>query len=461
MTPIGMVFTLIASVFIATLPRRLAPIPLLLGALFITRGQILMVGPAHFTVVQILITVGMIRALLKGEFVAGGINNVDRLIILWAIWMFGSSAFHTSDAWVFRSGILWTHLGSYFLFRIFIQEDEDIKYVFKAICVFLVPVAILMLLENRTGKDYIAALGGVTEFAEFREGRFRAHGAFGHAILAGTVGAGCFSMALYFWKRHREFSLLGLFGAGGVVFSASSSGPIMMLLFSILGLFFWKIRIYLQVCRRLALVILIVLDLVMEAPVYFLMARIDITGGSTGYYRAQLIRSGIEHLQEWWSVGTDYTRHWMATGQHANEQHTDLTNHFLAMGVSGGLLLIFLFVLVLTSAFNMVGKTLRENENAPTEHCYLAWTLGATLFGYVWVFFSISLFDQSVVFFYLILASISAVQATKHVADVAANAAKQPVIGIRQSRYVTAGENNTREVLASRKQIRFGVPVID
>lgn len=437
MNPIGVVFTLIASAFIATLPRRLAPIPLLLGALFITRDQILMVGPAHFTVVQILITVGMIRALARGEWIAGGMNNVDRALILWAIWMYGSSAFHASGAWVFRAGVLWTNLGSYFLFRVFIQNDEDVKSVFKVLFVLLVPVAILMLLENRTGRDYIAALGGVTEFAEFREGRFRAHGAFGHAILAGTAGAGCFPMALYLWESHRKFSLLGLFGAGGMVFSASSSGPLMMLLFSILGLLFWNIRIYLQVCRRLALVTLIVLDMVMKAPVYFLMARIDITGGSTGYYRAQLIRSSIEHLHEWWSVGTDYTRHWMATGQHANEQHADITNHFLAMGVSGGLLLILLFIIVLVVAFNLVGKTLRENENAPVDHCYLSWTLGATLFGYVWVFFSISLFDQSVVFFHLILASISAVQITKLVADVEA---KQPVIRIRQSRYVTAGE---------------------
>lgn len=457
MNSIGIIFTLIASVFMATLPRRLAPIPLLLGALYITRGQILMVGPAHFTVVQILITVGMIRALLKGEFIAGGVNSIDRVIILWAIWMLGSSAFHTSGAWVFRSGILWTSLGSYFLFRIFIRNDEDIKYVFKVVCVLLVPVAILMFLENRTGKDYIAALGGVSEFAEFREGRFRAHGAFAHAILAGTAGAGCFPMALYLWKSHRKLSLLGLLGAGGMVFSASSSGPLMMLLFSILGLLFWKTRIYLRVCLRLALVALIVLDMVMKAPVYFLMARIDITGGSTGYYRAQLIRSSIEHLHEWWAVGTDYTRHWMATGQHANDQHADITNHFLAMGVSGGFLLIFLFILVLTFAFNTLGKTLRENENAPTEHCYLAWTLGATLFGYVWVFFSISLFDQSVVFFYLILAGISAVQATKLVADVAV----KPVIGIRQSRYVTAGGNSAREVLASRKQTRFGASVVD
>jgi hypothetical protein len=439
MNSIGMVFTLIASVFMATLPRRLAPIPLLLGAIYITRDQILMVGPAHFTVVQILITVGMIRAVVRGEWIAGGMNNVDRALILWAAWMIGSSAFHVSGAWVFRAGILWTNLGSYFLFRIFFQDDEDVKFVFKALCVLLVPAAILMILEKFHGKDYIAALGGVSVVPNFREGHFRAQGAFAHAILAGTAGAGCFPMALYFWKNHRKLSLSGLFGAGGMVFATTSSGPVMMLIFSIFGLLLWKIRRYLRAFRWFMLVAIIVLDMIMKAPVYFLMARIDISGGSTGYYRAQLIRTSIEHLHEWWSVGTDYTRHWMATGQHGNDQHADITNHFLAMGVGGGLLLIFLFIIVLVVAFNLVGKTLRENENAPIEHSYLSWTLGATLFGYVWEFFSISLFDQSVVFFHLILASICAVQITKLVADVEV---KQPVIRIRQSRYVTVGEQH-------------------
>ncbi len=63
------------------------------------------------------------------------------------------------------------------------------------------------------------------------------------------------------------------------------------------------------------------------------MARIDIIGGSQGYYRAQLIRSSLEHLSEWWATGTDYTRHWMSSGIYANNRHTDITNHFLAMGV--------------------------------------------------------------------------------------------------------------------------------
>jgi hypothetical protein len=62
------------------------------------------------------------------------------------------------------------------------------------------------------------------------------------------------------------------------------------------------------------LFILIVLNLVMSDPVYFLIARIDITGGSTGYYRAALIQAAIRHFNEWWLIGTDYTKDWLLGG---------------------------------------------------------------------------------------------------------------------------------------------------
>jgi O-antigen ligase len=100
----------------------------------------------------------------------------------------------------------------------------------------------------------------------------------------------------------------------------------------------------------------------------------------------------------------------MPTGIHANEIHTDITNHFLGMGVIGGLPLMLLFILVLIAAFRAVGQALRRSETASVKHRFLAWTLGAILFGHTINFFAISLFDQSIVFFYVVLAAIGAIQ---------------------------------------------------
>jgi hypothetical protein len=145
----------------------------------------------------------------------------------------------------------------------------------------------------------------------------------------------------------------------------------------------------------------------MKDPVYFLLARIDLTGGSTGWHRAALIQASIQHLSEWWLGGTDYTRNWMPTGVYWSKNHTDITNYFIQMGVYGGLPLMILFIGVICSSFAVIGKLMRKYPNAPLKDRYLLWVLGSILFGHVSTFFSVSYFDQTVVFFYLLIASIS------------------------------------------------------
>lgn len=280
--------------------------------------------------------------------------------------------------------------------------------IFKALCVLMLPVALLMLLEKLTEQNYFSIMGGYSE-ANIRDGLIRARGPFDHPILAGAVGATCFPMALYLWKKHPLYALSGLISATGIIVTSTSSGPIMMVLFILLGLTLWKVRNGLRMIRWLCVIALIALNAAMHDPVYFLMARIDLTGRSQGWHRARLIQSSIEHLNEWWLAGTDYTRHWMPTGIHANEIHTDITNHLLAIGVNGGLLLMSLFIMALLAAFRRVGRSMRENPKAPATELFLVWTLGATLFGHVANFSSISLFDHSIVFFYLVLAAIGAI----------------------------------------------------
>jgi hypothetical protein len=44
------------------------------------------------------------------------------------------------------------------------------------------------------------------------------------------------------------------------------------------------------------------------APACFLIARIDLPGGSSGgYHRAAIIEAAISHFREWWFAGTNWT----------------------------------------------------------------------------------------------------------------------------------------------------------
>jgi hypothetical protein len=212
--------------------------------------------------------------------------------------------------------------------------------------------------------------------------------------------------------------LVGLSAASGIVYASGSSGPIMTALTVLFAVALWTQRQHLRAIRWLTLIVILALAVVMNAPVYYLIARIDIIGGSSSYHRAALIESAVNHLDEWWLAGTDYTRHWMPSGIPANPSHTDLTNQYLVMGVMGGLVLLLLYIWVLCEAFSVIGRELRLSLSRGSENdAFLIWTLGAILFGHVMTFFSVSYFGQAFVVLYLLLGIIGSLQAMWPVYD--------------------------------------------
>jgi hypothetical protein len=409
MNAVGAVFVIVAAIFTFALPRRLAILPLLFSALYMTRGQVLEIGPANFTIPQLLVTAGFLRAMSRGERITDGLHSVDWLLLLWAFVLVGTSAFHSDEAWVYRCGIVWTELGCYFLFRIFITGADDVVNVFKAIGVLAMPMAFTMLYEKASGQNPFGSLGGVLATSLVREGNIRAAGPFAHPILAGTTGAAIIGMGLALRKISLRHTIAACVSGGSIVLAATSSGPILMVGFIAVALFAWICRHHMRALRWVIVAGLLALNEVMKDPIYFLMARIDLSGGSQGYFRAQLIRSSLEHFDEWWMTGTDYTRHWMASGIYANARNTDITNHLLGEGVLGGMPLMLVFLAIVAYSFRDAGRALAQHSNAPAPQQALIWGLGALLFGYFMNFWTISMFDQSVMFLYLNFASIQSI----------------------------------------------------
>jgi hypothetical protein len=402
----GIIFTFVTSVMLLRMPRNWAALPLLLGSVYITRVQTLEIGPMHFPTMRVLIAVGLLRVIMNGERMSGGMNSLDRIVGLWSIWNICSLAFHQSDVLAARLGTLYDIVGAYYLFRVFIRGIEDIRTVFKMVCILLVPLAATMLLEKLSGNNPLSLVGFGSAVVITTNDHFRAQGPFGHPILAGTAGGVCLPMAIYFWRENRKLALTGLMATLAIVFASGSSGPVMTVVAVVAALSLWLIRGQVRTIRWLAVCLVIVLSFLMNDPVYYLMGRIDITGGSTGYFRAALIQSAIDHLGEWWFAGTDHTRHWMQSGIAADPNHTDMTNYFLQIGVWGGLPLMLLFVSMLVVAFRRIGKALRANQGAPPSSQFLIWALGSILFAHTTTFWSISYYDQTIVFLCLVLACI-------------------------------------------------------
>jgi hypothetical protein len=393
------------------MPKQMAALPLLVVAIYMT-GEEVELGPVHFTVLRLVALVGVLRVLSRHEGLSGGTRTADRWMVFWGMWLAASSVFHKDfgTTLAYRLGLTFDHLALYFLLRVFIGSFEDFRQISRKVLLLLAPMAVLMLIEKLTGHNTFALLGGVSEVSATRHGKIRAQGPFAHAILAGTVGATCLPLALLFWRNNRKVALIGGIAALMIVYASGSSGPIMTALTVLLAIAVWKIRWQMKALRWGALAMIVLLSMVMQDPFYYLIARIDITGGSTGWHRAELIHAAVTHVGEWWVGGTDYTRHWMPTGVEWNTNHTDITNHYIKMGVWGGLLLVVLFVGILVKSFSLVGKVLRSDALVGNER-FEMWILGAILFGHATTFVSVTYYDQSLVFFYLVLASIVSIEA--------------------------------------------------
>jgi phage shock protein PspC (stress-responsive transcriptional regulator) len=373
-----------------------------------TLGQGVEVGPFHFTIIRIIIATGLARVLIGGERLAGGMNSLDWLMLVWAACAMASSFFHkdSSEALVFRLGLVYNACGIYFLLRIYCQSLDDVEKLCIFTAILLIPVAMEMLYEHVAFHNLFSVLGGVPEIPQIREGRIRAFGPFTHPILAGTVGAVCLPLMVGIWQRHRNIAFSGIAACLTMVVASGSSGPIMSVIAAIASLFMWHHREKMRLIRWLVVITYIFLEAIMKVPAYYIIWRLNVAGGSTGYYRAALIDSALKHLNEWWMAGTDYTRHWMPSGVSWSPDHVDITNEYLIMGVIGGLPLMFLFIAILTKGFSFVGQTQKQPSDLPAESQFMTWALGAALFAHTVTFVSVSYFDQSFLFIYLTFAAI-------------------------------------------------------
>lgn len=412
MNPLALILFLACAASLLAVPRKWAPVPLLLGCTYMTLGQGVELGPVSLPVYRMLLLVGAVRVVAKGESLPGGLNLIDKLMIAWGGWMLFASFFHDPQRAgpLTAAGTIFNQTLIYFLIRIWCTDLEELGDIIRIIALLLAPIAIVMIIEKATGRNIFAAFGGVPDWVMVREGRLRAQGPFRHPILAGTVGATCVPLFVGILKRYRVAAWVGIAAGIVMVFASASSGPVMSLLAGAGALAMWRFNIHVKAMRIGAVVLYVLLMLVMKRPPYYLISRIDISGGSTGWHRSFLIDQTFKHLSEWWLFGTDVTRHWMPNqGIARDPNHTDITNYYIGFGVSGGLIAMLLVIWMLLVAFRWVGR-IHDNrlEKWPSQS-FMIWCVGACLFAHAVTSVSVAYFDQSMLYFWLSVAVISSV----------------------------------------------------
>lgn len=398
--------TAVLLILQVTLPLRWASAPLLVAVINITGEEVVTIGPVSLSAVRLIIIAGLVRGISTGRVSRTPVCALDKCMFVWAMCYVISCLFQ-SDGWdqiVYRLGIGMNCLGSYMVFRVFLHNRADIFNAIKVLMVSVIPLAIEMLQEQVSGFNYYSLFGGVDPDVTIRNGRLRAQGPFLHSILAGSMGAALVPLFIGVYRYQKLLASLGITCCFTIILTSASSGPIISALAATFGFSCWYLRGYLSQLRYAALICYILLDIVMKAPAYFLISRIDLTGSSTGWHRAELIRMFFAHIDEWWLCGTNYTRHWMASGVPFSDNHVDLTNHYVVQGVAGGILLFLLFILCGVIGFRFVGCAMKRVARLSQAHEFFVFSCGVALFTHAITMLSISYFDNSLLVYHLVLA---------------------------------------------------------
>ncbi|MGJ0484001.1 MAG: O-antigen ligase family protein [Methylomicrobium sp.] len=407
---LGLLLVLVCLTWL--LPRRHAFSPLLIMIGLMPMGQQIVIAGLHFHLFRILLLCGICRVIIRGEAAQLKLKGIDKLFIWWAIVsiVFGTLSKPSTALLINRLGDVYNALGCYFFARCVIVELEDVVVSVRTLAFVTLPIAAFMLVENRTSHNLLAVFGGVSEITVIREGQLRCQGAFRHPILAGVFGATQFPLFVALWRYRSSSRLLALIAGVSsliIVVTAHSSGGLLALIAVIAGLALWRVKKAMPLIRWGALLAVLGLAMVMKAPVWYLIAKLSEVAGGTGWHRAWLIDQAIAHWDEWWLFGTTYTAHWGPAGEvtPADPNMMDITNHYVMEGVKGGMLKLGLFLAIIVSCFRGIGQRLRAKSlRLPDE--FFVWALGVAFFAHCLSFISANYFDQTILVWYWLQASI-------------------------------------------------------
>ena len=437
-TPFSIFFAIAMGILTIILPRKIASLPLIIACTYITVSQRILIFDKDLNIFRILLLFGWIRLLVRGELTSFKFNAIDKALLAWVVASIISGALVDINQFVSCLGLAFNALGSYFLFRFLIHDLDDTEMLFKILAIIIVPLSISMIIEKFTGRNFFSVFGGVPEVTMIRPGEeintlsftLRCQGPFRHPILAGTFGATLipFFVSLWFNKNiSKSIAIMGILGSSIITFTSASSGPLLAYISVIVGFMIWPLRRKMRMVRWGIVSAVIALHLYMKDPVWFIFDRIGSVMGGTGWHRSYLIDQAIRHFDEWWFVGTRYTTHWMPYILPSSPNMIDITNQYIYEGVSGGVVRLILFIIIIVVSFRAVGLSLCAMEDRPFSRRIMIWSIGISLSAHVISYLSVAYFDQMIVFWYLLLSVIAALSNESGDSSVRAKSTLEPI----------------------------------
>jgi hypothetical protein len=398
--PIGLAILLFCAVLLLTLPRRWALLPVVILSCFISYAQRIVIVSLDFSFLRLLIVAGWIRIIMRNEYRSVQWTTLDSLMVWWTLAGIATYTilWGSFGAFLNRCGNALDAAGVYFFIRVLVRDADDVERVAQIFMWLSIPVAVGFVIEWSTGHNPFGSFGGVPMITVTRGGKLRVQGAFAHPILAGcywSVMLPLFGLAAL---RKKKLAYVAIPCSLLIIVASSSSTPVVSVIVGLVGVACYVFRANMRAIRLAIVGGICALALVMKAPVYALISRIDFTGSSTGFHRFTLIDQAVKRFQEWWLLGVRSTDQW-------GYFLYDVANQYVNEAVRGGLVTLALFVAMITFAFKYIGrlrwKAWAEGDK-PGE--MLAWALGVTLLMHLANFIGVAYFGQITVLWYLVLA---------------------------------------------------------
>lgn len=357
----------------------------------------------NFNLFRVLLLVGWIKMAITGNLRIEKFETTDKAIICWVIVSFLTyvALRYSIDSVINRLGFAYNAIGTYFFYRVFIKNGDDLGYIYNILAIITALVAVFMIHEQVTGKNIFYVFGGVEEYTPIRGGRLRSQGPFAHPIPAGVFGAALLPIYISMWRNKGGSAALGILGimsAGILIITSSSTTPVVVALAGLVALFFFRLRNHMRRLRYAAIFAVVGLHLAMEAPVWALIARAAVIGESTSWHRYELVDNLFNRVPEWYLLGVRSTEHW-GFGM------DDLTNQYFFEAVNGGLLKIVLFIIIISLNFSIIGGKIETLTSRSSQE--RLWAFGSALFANIVGFIGIAYWDQMLYVWYLFLASIT------------------------------------------------------
>jgi hypothetical protein len=399
MTTATLILTILLVGVIFFSPKRFLPLSFVVSACLVPMNQRMYVGSLDFTLLRILVLSGMLRVLCRGEVKVIRWNGFDKIVVAWNIsnTLIYTIQWASLSALLNRCGVMYDSLGVYWIFRQVFRSFDDITQTIKlfAICALM---STPLIAYEKINQSSLLSLFGPTG-AEFHRGRFRCAGSFPHFIMLGCFWA---SMIPLFYSSCKariapQINMAGVFCALSIVYLSASSTPILSTTTMFL---FWMMYTYRYQGKQIFIAlcgVLIFLHIVMNAPVWHLMARANIFGGSTGWHRYHLFDQFIKHTSEWFLLGTRSTAHW-------GNGLIDITNQFVLEAVRGGALTLIIFIFLLYSAVKISGQCSLLLTGQSER--WITWGICISFLGHIVSFWGASYFGQILLLFNMTLAMV-------------------------------------------------------